>query len=329
MKSIFFGFFIFLKLAFAHTAEIEKVVILGAGAAGSSAAIFTAQAGLDPIVILDRDCNAQIALIHNIDNYPGIVEPIDGFELLKNFRTQAERFGARFISDSVAEIDVTNRPFKIELKSGHIIYSESLIIASGTTKRWLNLSSEQALLGKGVVSATFCKDTDYTGKNVIVIGGGHAALQEALHISNQAKNITIVNHGSKFNASQYHQDEAFTKENINIVYETEVIEVLDVEQDKVTGIAARHLETGEEQFLPADIVIMSIGSTPNSVIFKDKLDLTPSGNVIIKGNNTATSIPGVFAAGDITNVAYGRVVIACGTGAMAALDVVRYLESLK
>lgn len=318
-----------LFIASAHAEEVEKVVIIGAGAAGSSAAIFAGQAGLNPVVVLDGDCNAQMALIHNIDNYPGIIEPIDGFDLLKNFRMQAEGFGARFVKDSVIGIDVTNRPFRIDFASGDVIFSESLIVASGSVKRWLDLSSEQALRGKGVVSATFCKDVDYTDKKVLVIGGGHAALQEALYIANRASDITIINRGNKFNASKFHQDEVFDRENIHILYDTEIVEFQDISKGKLTGVLARNSVNSQEDYIAADIVIVAIGSLPNSVLFKDQLDLTAAGNIVIKGNNTATSVPGVFAAGDVTNVSYGRVVIAAGTGAMAAIDAARYLDSQK
>lgn len=308
--------------------EVEKVVILGAGAAGSSAAIFAGQAGLNPLVITNSDCNAQIALIHNIDNYPGIVDPIDGYDLLKKFRVQAEMFGARFENGMISKVDLSQQPFKIELESGDVVFSETIIIASGSTKRWLNLSGEQQLRGKGVVSATFCKNTDYTGKNVVVVGGGHAALQEALYISDEANSIVVVNRGSKFQASQYHQNEVFEKENIEVIYDTEVTEIQDVQADKVTGVVLNNSVTNKQTYVPADIVIISIGSKPNSEIFQNQLELTPSGNIVIKGNSTMTNVPGVFAAGDVTNMSYGRVVISAGTGAMSALDASRYLEAL-
>lgn len=328
MKNIILSLFVLLSTAaFAH--DVEKVVIIGGGAAGSSAAIFAGQAGLEPLVITNSDCNAQMALIHNIDNYPGIVDPIDGYDLLKNFRIQAEQFGAKFCSETIVNVDLSERPFKLDLENGNTIYTESLIIASGSTKRWLNLSGEQQLRGKGVISATFCKNTDYTDKNIIVVGGGHAALQEALHIADVAKSILIVNRSDKFNASKYHQEEVFQKKNIHIIYDTEIIEIQDVLADKVTGVVLRNSLTSEEQYVPTDILIVSIGSGPNSTIFKDQLEMTGSGNIVIKGNSTMTSVPGVFAAGDVTNMSYGRVVISAGTGAMAALDAARYLESVK
>lgn len=312
-----------------HASEIEKLVIIGSGAAGSSAAIFSGQADLHPLVVHDTDCNAQMALIHKIDNYPGILEEIEGVDLLHNFRKQAESYGARFIEDSVVEVDFLNRPFKITFASERIVYSDAVIIASGTNKRWLQLSSEQLLRGKGVVSATFCRNTDYHGKNVVVVGGGHAALQEAMHIADQAKHITIVNRGSKFQASAFHQNAVFARPNIDVIYNTEVNDILDVSKGKVTGVVLSERETGENHEREADIILIAIGNKPNSELYKDQLELTPAGNIVINGKNTSTNIPGVFAAGDVTDVVYGRVVIAAGAGAMAALDAVRYLDTLK
>lgn len=319
----------FASIAGLHSEEVEKLVIIGAGAAGSSAAIFGAQADLNPLVIQDVDCQAQMALIHSIDNYPGVLEDIDGYELLLNFRKQADKFGARFIKETVTSVDLSSKPFRIDFASSKTVYADSIIIASGTKKRWTDLPNELALRGKGVVSATFCKDTDYSGKNVVVIGGGHAALQEAIHIADQAQNITIINRGDKFNASKFHQNVVFEKSNISVLYNTEVEDILDVTQDKVTGVMLRNKHTQETEFKATDIVIVAIGNMPNSELFKGQLELSLNGNIIIRGKNSATSVPGVFAAGDITDVTYGRVIVAAGSGAMAGIDAVRYLDSLK
>jgi len=312
-----------------HSDEVEKLVVIGAGAAGSSAAIFGAQADLNPLVIQDVDCAAQMSLIHSIDNYPGVLEDIDGYDLLLKFRLQAEKFGARFMKDTVTSVDLSTKPFKIEFASSKVVYADAIVVASGTKKKWTDLPSELALRGKGVVAATFCRDTDYQGKNVIVIGGGHAALQEAIHIADQAKTITIVNRGEKFNASKFHQNAVFEKSNIEVLYNTEVEEILDVTQDKVTGVMLRNRLTQATEQKSTDIVIVAIGNTPNSELFKDQLDMTPNGNIIIRGKNSSTNVPGVFAAGDITDVTYGRVIVASGSGAMAGLDAVRYLDTLK
>jgi thioredoxin reductase (NADPH) len=309
--------------------EIEKIVIIGAGAAGSSAAIFAGQAALKPLVIQDTDyCLAQIALIHGIDNYPGSLDGIEGVELMHKFRMQAEKFGARFVVDTVIEVDLLNKPFRIEFASGKTVYTESIIIASGTTKKWLNLPNEQALRGKGVVSATFCKLANYHGKNVAVIGGGHAALQEAIHMSDTAKHVTLINRSNKFAASIFHQNQAFARPNIEILYNTEVDDVFNIVEGKVTGVQLRNNQTLKTSVKDIDLLVVAIGNKPNTELFANQLELTSAGNIVIKGKNSSTSVPGVFAAGDVTDVAYGRVVIAAGQGAMAALDAARYLDAL-
>lgn len=330
MKLFKFGLMVaiqFLLVAGVHSKEVEKLLIIGSGAAGSSAAIFAAQANLHPLVVQDVDCNAQVALIHKIDNYPGVLEEIDGIELLNTFRKQAEKFGARFVQDTVIEVDFVNRPFKIEFSSGKTVYAEAVIVAAGNTKKWLGLQNEQILRGKGVVSATFCKDTDYRGKDVVVIGGGHAALQEAIYVSNQAKNVTIINRGDKFNASKFHQNAVFNSNNIEVLYNTSVDDILDVSRNQVTGVVLRNNKDQQVEHRLTDIIIVAIGNQPNTDLFEGQLELTPSGNIVTKGKNTATNISGVFAAGDITDMSYGRVVVAAGTGAMAALDAVRYLDA--
>lgn len=331
MKLLKYSFIFILHFVFvagAYSEEVEKLVIIGSGAAGSSAAIFAGQASLNPLVIQETDCTTQIALIHKIDNYPGILHDVDGIDLINNFRKQAENFGARFVADAVVAADLQNKPFKIVLGSGKTVYSEAIIIAAGVTKKWLGLPSEKLLRNKGVVSATFCKDTDYTGKNVVVVGGGHAALQEALFVSDKAARVTIVNHGEKFNASKFHQDEVFKTENIEVIYNASVEDILDVSQEKVTAVVLHDHKTNETYQKSTDIVIVAIGAKPNTDMFKGQLQLSAAGNIVMNCKNSSTNIPGVFAAGDITDIAYGRVAVASGAGAMAALDAIRYLEKL-
>lgn len=319
-------FLLCFNLSSLHSHVIEKVVIIGSGAVGASAAIFTGQAKLTPLVIQDNDCKAQMALIHSIDNYPGVLEDIEGVELLNKFRQQAQNFGARFVDGSVEAVDLLNKPFRIDLANGEQIYTETLIIASGTEKRWLGIPNEQALRGKGVVSATFCKDSDFTHKNVVVVGGGHAALQEALFIANVADKVTIVNRSNVFNASKFHQEQVFNNSKISVLYNTEVDDILDPRKNKVTSVILRDKINNQITTLPADYVLIAIGSQPNSKLFKGQLELTDSGHIVVNGKNTSTNIPGVFAAGDVTEVAYGRVVIAAGAGAMSAMDAIRYLD---
>jgi thioredoxin reductase (NADPH) len=304
--------------------EVENVVILGSGAAGSSAAIFTAQANLQPLVIQDVDCNAQMAMIHSIDNYPGVLEEIDGVVLLNKFRVQAENFGARFVDGSVSYVDFTDRPYKIELASGEVILAESVIIATGTKKKWLNLPGEDVLRQAGVTGASFCKQNDYHDKTVVVTGGGHAALQEAHHISPMASKVILANRGNKFNASKLHQEMVFEDPKIEVLYNTEVVELLGLSKGMLTGVVMNNKDTDDVTRQCADILIVAIGNTPNSYMFEGQLEMTPEGNIVT--NNSKTNIPGVFAAGDVTDKAYGRVAIASGSGAMAALEAIKFLN---
>lgn len=312
-------------LSFANAEAMEKVVILGSGPAGLTSAIIAGQADLSPLVIEGEQCEGQLEIIHKIDNYPGFPEEIGGKELLLRFREQAIKFGARVEGEGrIKEVDLETRPFKIIFENDNIIETETLIIAQGVTKKWLGLDSEQELRGKGVMSTSICKRKDFEGKAVAVVGGGHAALQEALTIAEFASSVTIVNRSKTFNASAYHQNEVFSNEKIQVLYETEVNDILDISEDKVTGLALES-KNGETFTLPVEGVVIAIGSTPNSVIFNGKLELTADGHVAISGKTTETNIPGVFAAGDVSEVSYGRVITAAGTGAMAALDTIKYL----
>lgn len=323
MKYIIYFLFI-CSLTGLSATEIEKVVILGSGAAGSAAAIFTAQSDLHPLVIQDAECKAQMALIHKIDNYPGVLEEIEGIDLLKRFREQAVSYGARFVRDSVVKVDLTHRPFTIELASGNTVLAESVIIATGTVKRWLDLPNETSLRGKGVIPATFCQSHDFNDKKVVVIGGGHAALQEAHYLSEFAKEVVLVNRSDKFNASKFHQEQVFNNEKIQLFYNTEVDDILDPSNGKVTGIVLKDKDTNELNVISTDLILVAIGNKPNTEMFKGQLDLTDGGNIRVK--NTSTNIPGVYAAGDVTDAAYGRVVISAGSGATAALEAIRFLS---
>ena len=308
--------------------KIEKLIILGAGASGATAAIIAGQASLNPLVVQDIDCETQMALIHEIDNYPGVLEKIDGIELLNKFRRQAQHFGARFEKGSIIKANLLSRPFRLDFANGKAVYTDALIIASGTKKTWLGLSGETELKGKGVTGAAFCKDTDFIDKTVIVVGGGRAALQEAHHVSDRAARIILLNQSDRFYASQFHQQLVFDNEKIDIYYHMSVENILNVSKGFVTGVVVRNHKTDEQIVIPADVVLVAIGSTPNSELFRDQLELAPSGKIRIHGKNTSTNIPGVFAAGDVTDVACGRVAIASGAGAAAALDAIDYLDSL-
>lgn len=314
----------------AATAEVEKVVILGKGPAGLSAAIFSGQANLRPLVLTGPECTTQLGIIHSIDNYPGFPEPIPGKELLDRLQEQAVKFGTRIDDESVViEVDLENRPFRLLLENGDTIFTESLIIAQGVNRNWLGLEAEEMLKGKGVMGTSICHKEECEGKIVAVVGGGHAALQEAIMISEYASSVILINRGNKFNASMYHQELAFANDKIRILFDTEVTEILDSAQEKVTGIELSNKVTKEKTKISVDGIVIAIGSTPNSNIFDGKLELTKSGHIALPGKTTQSSVPGVFAAGDVSELTYGRVAVSSGTGAMAALDAIKYLATQK
>lgn len=320
-------FITFFQISFASD-EIEKVVILGSGPAGLTSAILTGQASLNPLVVEGPKCLGQLEIIHKIDNYPGFPEEIGGDELLKKFREQALKFGTHFENSSnVVEINLEQRPFQILFEDGKVVYAEALIIAQGVTKRWLGLESEQLLRGKGVMGTSVCQKEKYQDKIVTVVGGGHAALQEALLISEFASKVYLINRSDKFNASVYHQNLAFANSKIEIIYNSDVEEIQDLAQDHVTSVSVRNLKTDQMQNFATDGVVIAIGSTPNTDIFKGKLELTASGHIALKGKNMSTSVEGVFAAGDASEMSYGRVIVASGTGGMAALDAIKFLSA--
>lgn len=311
-------------------AEVEKVVILGKGPAGLSAAIFSGQANLSPLVLTGPECTTQLGIIHSIDNYPGFPEPIPGKELLQRFQEQAIKFGTRIDDESVViDVDLESRPFQLFLESGETIFTESLIIAQGVNRNWLGLDAEEKLKGKGVMGTSICHKEECEGKIVAVVGGGHAALQEAIMISEYASSVILINRSNKFNASMYHQEIAFANDKIRILYDTDVVNILDVEQEKVTGIEVANKLTKEKTKISVDGVVIAIGSKPNSNVFEGQLELTQSGHIALPGKTTQTSVPGVFAAGDVSEITYGRVSVAAGAGAMAALDVIKYLATEK
>lgn len=304
----------------------EQVVIIGGGPAGMTSALVTGQAELHPLVIEGPQCTGQLEIIHLIDNYPGFLEEINGAELLSLFRQQAVKFGARFDHRKIVKIDFSERPFRITLEDGDSILSDSIIAASGVEKKWLGLENEEKLRGKGVMSTSICKREEFEGKEVAIVGGGHAALQEALTIAEFASKVTIINRSTFFNASAYHQNLAFSNDKIKILYQTEVEDILDPEQDHVTEIVLKNSQNGETFRLPTDGVVIAIGSSPNTSLFQDQATLTPSGHLALPGKNTQTSIPGFFAAGDVSELSYGRVITAAGTGAMAAIDAIKFLN---
>lgn len=319
--------FIFsFSIAYAEEA-IEKLVILGAGPAGLTSAIYAGQANLSPLVIEGGECDGQLASVYYMENFPGFPEGIQGDELVNRMHLQAEKFGARFQPEILIDIDLSHSPYRLTMKNSQIIYAESIIIALGTSKRWIGLESEEALKGSGVSGSATCDAPLFLNKEVVVVGGGDAALEEALALTEFATKVTLLHRSDNFNASTYLQDRIFAHEKIHVIWNSTVEEILDVSKGRVTGIVTRNLKTKEKNVLPCEGVFVSIGRKSNVDVFKGQLEITKEGQIVIDSHSTQTNIPGVFAAGDVSDVMYRKAITAAGQGCMAALDAIRYLNA--
>lgn len=304
----------------------EEVVIIGSGPAGLTAAIYTARAGLAPLVIEGNEPGGQIAYSEMVENFPGFPEGISGYQLSENMRGQATRFGTKIVSAKVVDVDLSSRPFSLFLEDKTVIQAKSLIIASGASAKWLGLPSEQPLLGKGVSSCATCDGYFFKNKNVVVIGGGDTAMEDALLLTKYAKKVTVIHRRDSLRASKILQDKAFANPKIEFIWNTSVEEISDPTAGKVTGVSLRNLSSGKTHFFPCDGVFVAIGHTPNTSLFAKALPLDSLGYITLPGKTTETSIPGLFAAGDVTDPRYRQAVSAAGSGCMAAIDAYRFLE---
>lgn len=305
--------------------QVEKVVILGGGAAGLTAALFAGQSKLSPVIVEGKGAG-QIGAVYKMENYPGFPEGISGDELVDRIRIQAENFGARFHSGSVVDVDVINRPFKITFDNGQMMYAETIILALGTSKKWLGLDSEEALKGKGVSGNATTDAPQFQDKEVVVVGGGDAALEEALVLAKYARKVTLIHRSSQLSAAEYLKEKVGMNDKIRIILDSAVAEIQDVSKGYVTSVLLKNLKTEELTALPCEGVFVSIGRQANVGIFKGQLELTSSGLVAVETPGTETSVAGIFAAGDISDPTYRKVITAAGSGCMAAMDAIRFLS---
>jgi thioredoxin reductase (NADPH) len=304
-----------------------KVVIVGSGPAGYTAAIYAARAMLDPVLIQGIQPGGQLTITTDVENYPGFAEVIQGPWLMEQMQKQAEHVGTKVITDHVSKVDLAHRPFRLECDSGDRYLADSLIIATGAQARWLELPSEQKFKGYGVSACATCDGFFYRNKEVIVIGGGNTAVEEALFLTNFASKVTVVHRRDAFRAEKILQDRLFKNPKISVIWDTVLEEVAGAENPlKVKGVILRNVKTGAFTEMPADGVFIAIGHTPASELFAGQLDMKPSG-YIITAPSTATSVQGVFAAGDVTDDVYRQAVTAAGQGCIAALEAERYLAA--
>jgi thioredoxin reductase (NADPH) len=303
--------------------EARELIIIGGGPAGYTAALYAARANLTPLVIEGFAAGGQLMITSDVENYPGYPEGVLGPEMMQDFRVQAERFGAEFLRDDVTRVDFSERPFRVEV--GDDVYlAEAVIVATGASARQLGLESEQALQGRGVSYCAVCDAAFFREKEIVVVGGGDSAMEEAIFLTKFATKVTVVHRRDEFRASPIMLDRARANEKIAWVTNAVVDEVLG-EDGKVSGVRLRDLVTDELTEIPTDGLFVAIGHDPNTTLFLDQLDHDEAGYLETNPGSTETNVEGVFAAGDVADHKYRQAVTAAGTGSMAALDAERWL----
>jgi thioredoxin reductase (NADPH) len=305
----------------------RKVVIIGSGPAGLTAALYAARANLKPLLIEGLEAGGQLMLTTMVENWPGFRDGIMGPDLMTEMRAQAERFGTEIIQGNVTAVDLQHRPFTIAIADGRRLTTEALIIATGASAKWLEIGSDRKLSGHGVSTCATCDGYFFRGRPIAVVGGGDTAMEEAIYLSKLATSVTVIHRRDTLRASKVMQDKAASIPKIEFVWNSEVADVLDVTKGEVTGIVVRNLKTGSLRELPLDGVFIAIGHVPNTGLFKGQLELDPAGYIITHAGSR-TSVPGVFAAGDVQDHVYRQAITAAGSGCMAAIDAERYLDGL-
>jgi thioredoxin reductase (NADPH) len=308
------------------THDVREVIVIGGGPAGYTAALYAARANLNPLVIEGFAWGGQLMITSDVENYPGYPAGILGPEMMQDFRKQAERFGTEFITDDVTRVDFSERPFGVWV--GDTEYrAEAIIVATGANARQLGLESEKTLQGRGVSYCAVCDAAFFKEREVVVVGGGDSAMEEATFLAKFSPKVTVVHRRDSFRASPIMVDRARTNDRIEFVLDSVVEEVLGTGDGCVTGVLIRNLKTGEETELKADGLFVAIGHDPSTALFKGQLDMDEAGYIVTKGKTTETNVPGVFAAGDVQDHVYRQAVTAAGSGTMAALDAERWLAA--
>ena len=303
-----------------------RVLILGSGPAGYTAAIYAARAMLKPLLIQGSQPGGQLTITTDVENYPGFADPIQGPWLMEQMQAQAEHVGTDIIMDHINKVDLKARPIRLEGDSGDVYTADTLIICTGAQARWLGIPSEETFKGHGVSACATCDGFFYKGKEVMVIGGGNTAVEEALFLTNFAKRVTIVHRRDHFRAERILQERLFKNPKIDVIGDSAVEEVIGTTAPKsVTAVRLKNVKTGAITERPVDGFFVAIGHAPATELFKGQLPTTPSGYLITAPDSTATAIPGVFAAGDVKDEVFRQAVTAAGMGCMAALEAERYL----
>ncbi|MBO0764417.1 MAG: thioredoxin-disulfide reductase [Hyphomicrobiaceae bacterium] len=312
------------------TTKHAKLIILGSGPAGWTAAIYAARAMLNPVVIQGSQPGGQMTITTDVENYPGFADVVQGPWLMEQMRLQAEHVGAETVLDLIVKADLKKRPFRLEGDSGDTYTGDALIIATGAQARWLGLPSEEKFKGYGVSACATCDGFFYKGKRVAVIGGGNTAVEEALFLTNFAEKVTVVHRRDRFRAEKILQERLLKNPKIEVIWNAVLEEVLGGDDPKgVNGAVLKDAKTGETRTLAVDGLFIAIGHAPATELFRGQLETTPSGYLITAPDSTRTSIPGVFAAGDVKDETFRQAVTAAGMGCMAALEAERYLAKVE
>lgn len=306
------------------TNDVREIIIIGGGPAGYTAALYAARANLEPLVIEGFSWGGQLMITSDVENYPGYPDGILGPEMMQNFRRQAERFGAEYVTDDVTRVDFSERPFRVYVGDDEY-RAESVVVATGATARQLGLESERRLQGRGVTYCAVCDAAFWRDHEVAVVGGGDSAMEEALFLTKFASKVTVIHRRDEFRASPIMLDRARANEKIEFVMNAVVDEVLG--GDRMEGLRLRSTATGESWELSVDAVFVAIGHDPNTSLFLDQLDHDEVGYLVTGGGSTETNIPGVFAVGDVVDHTYRQAITAAGSGCMGALDAERFITA--
>jgi thioredoxin reductase (NADPH) len=304
----------------------RKIIIIGSGPAGYTAAIYAARANLAPLMLTGLSYGGQLMLTTTVENYPGLADGVQGPELMEMMQKQAARFGTEMVSEDATAVDFSRRPFVV--KAGDTTFeAETVVIATGASAKLLGLPAESKLMGRGISTCATCDGFFFKDQNIMVVGGGDSALEEALYLSRLGRRVDVVHRRDTLRASKIMQERALKNPKIEFIWDTVVEDILGVEGGKVTGVRLKNLKTGAREERPVDGLFVAIGHQPNTEIFRGQVELLDNGYIKVKPGTTQTSVPGVFAAGDVQDFTYRQAVTAAGTGCMAALEAERFLEA--
>ena len=303
---------------------MEKVIIIGSGPAGLTAAIYTARANLEPLVFEGYQYGGQLMNTTDIENFPGFEEGINGPDLMTEMREQAKRFNARLVQKDVESVDLSQRPFKVTVE-GEVYEAKTVILATGANARMLGLEAETRLLGRGVSTCATCDGFFYTGKEIMLVGGGDSAIEEAIFLTRFASKVTVVHRRDELRASKIMQERAFKNEKIEFAWDSVVDEILG--DEKVEGVRLKNVKSGELREVPCEGFFLAIGHIPNTKMFAGQIDLDEQGYIVTQNKSMATNVEGVYAAGDVQDSKYRQAITAAGSGCMAALEVEKLLEA--